>query len=167
LIELQSFSIGFSKISPAVSDAVIVYPSFEWTLEALHPSIEDINFIWATQDFINFERLDMTFLDPGVICARFIESTATYNRFISSEEISQVNIITDSTLGVMEKVNIVFECMDDFAESLTIFVDGTNEYTVQTSKTPATHLCQLNLTDGYHVISFSGGMIGNFTIYTK
>lgn len=167
MIELQSFSIEFCQTSPAVSEASIVYPSAEWALEAIHPSIEDAIFIWATHDFINFQRLDMTFLDPGVICARFIESTATYNRFIPSEEISQVNIITDSTLGVMEKVNIVFECMDDFAESLTIFVDGINEYTVQTSKTPATHLCQLNLNDGYHVISFSGGMMGNFTIYTK
>lgn len=154
-------------MSPAISSAEVEYPSSEWTLESLHPSIEDVYFIWSQLNFINVERANFTFLEPGFICARFIESSATYDRFTSSEDIEPINIVTDSYLGLMERVNIVFECMDNFAESLTIFVDGTNIYTAQTSKTPSTHLCSLNLSDGYHVISFSGGMIGNFTIYAK
>lgn len=165
--EIQSFTIAFSEISPEVSEASVTYPGFEWTLEALHPSMEELYFAWSTFGFVNMERVEMTFLDPGVLSFRMFETAISRDRFIESESITPVNVITDSTLGVMQNITVVLECMDEFSESLTIFVDGSNEHTFNTTRKPATHMCRLNLTDGYHVISFSGGKIGNFTIYAK
>jgi hypothetical protein len=167
MAEIQSMTITFSEISPEISEASITYPGFEWTLEALHPSVEEIDFAWSTFDFVKMELVNMTFLDPGVLSFRMFETAISRDRFIDSENITPINVITDSTVGIMQNITVVFECMDEFSESLTIFVDESNEYTVSTTRKPATHICRINLNDGYHVISFSGGKIGNFTIYAK